>query len=164
MKIYTTLNNEKYDLDNLSVLHKKFIIKIFIYYKKRPEWNKFANHWLKEGLKVWKNTNKKLVVNLPIFRVCQDLESRLGIREGYIKEPDYRDELLKIIEEYPSRYKFCKKVGIDEAFLSNILRKKKNISMTKLQDLIHKIGYVVAFVKRENVAGRYFPRHRAIEK
>ena len=88
MKIYATLNNGKYDLDALGAQHRHFIEKVIHYYKKNPDWNKFANYWHREGQKVWKNGNRREVVKLPIFKVCQDLESRLGIKQGYTKEKE----------------------------------------------------------------------------
>ena len=151
MKLYTTLSNGKYDLDTLDNSHKDFIEKIIHYYKRNPNWNNFANYWHKEGQKIWKNKNRKEVVKLPIFKICQDLESRLGIKQGYVRQADYRDELLKIIEEYQSRYQFCRKTGIDEAFLSHILSKRKNLSIVKLQELLEKLGYEITFTKREHV-------------
>lgn len=64
---------------------------------------------------------------------------------------DYRDILAKIIsEKYSSRYQFCKTIGIDEAFLSNVLSKKKHFSLKNLEDILEKIGYEIDFIKKKS--------------
>lgn len=62
---------------------------------------------------------------------------------------DYRDLLAKIIsEKYLSRYQFCRVIGIDEAFLSNVLNKKKHFSLKNLEEILAKIGYEISMVKK----------------
>lgn len=148
MKQYTTLHNVVYGLEGLSNLHKVFIKKVFAYYKRQPSWNRFSNYWIKEGQKIWKDMNRKDVVKHPTFKICRDLESRLGIAQGYVRKTDYRDELLRIIDQYPSRYSFCKAVEMDETFLSHILSKRKNLSITKLQEVLEKTGHEMTFTKK----------------
>ncbi len=92
MKYYVTLHNIKYDLDSLSSPQKSFVKKIISYYKKKPHWNKFSNYWVGEGNKIWKKMDRKEVIKHPTFKICQDLESRLGIEQGYIRQTDYREE------------------------------------------------------------------------
>lgn len=149
MNRYTTLNNATYDIQSLSTSQKRFMGSVLSYYRKKPHWNEFSNFWTREGRKTWKGMDKKEVVSQATFKICQDLESRLGIEQGYVRPSDYRDELLKIIGQFPSRYQFCKKMGIDEAFLSHILNKRKNLSITKLQVMLDKLGYRITFTETE---------------
>ena len=64
---------------------------------------------------------------------------------------DYRDILAKIISEnYSSKYQFCKATGMDEAFLSNVLSKRKHFSLKNLEDVLEKIGYEIDMVKKKS--------------
>jgi len=87
---------------------------------------------------------------MPIFRICQDLSSRLGIKQGYIRKDDYRDKLLEIIDSnFRSRYEFCKKVGIDEGFLSKVLRNQRSLSLDNLLRILGAVGYEIEFKKKK---------------
>ena len=77
------------------------------------------------------------------------MDSRLGIKQGYTREPDYRDLLDDAISmHFQSRYQFCKLMGVDEGDLSSILQKKKNFSVKRLQDILDKMNYRIALVER----------------
>ncbi len=151
MKYYKTLHDIEYDLDSLSSPHKNFIKRMISYYKKNPHWNVFSNHWINEGRKIWENMKRKDVIKHPTFKICQDMESRLGIKQGYVRQTDYRDELQEIIDRFPSRYQFCKEVGIDETFISHVLSKRKNLSIIKLEGLLDKLGYTLTFTKKQEM-------------
>lgn len=151
MRYYITLRNVEYDLECLTPPQSEFIAEIVRYYKGKPRWNKFANRWVQEGKKIWNGMTRKDVVRHPTFKICQDLESRLGIEQGYVRQTNYKDELLDIIEQYRSRYQFCKKMGISETFLSHILNGRKNFSITKLEELLDKLGYEITFTKKQAV-------------
>lgn len=149
MKIYTTLENEKYDCDQLTPAHKAFLAKVFRYYARKPSWDKFANFWLSKGNELWKGIKGKELVNLPSYKICQDLEARLGIEQGYTREKDLRDELEELVESnFVSKYQFCQVTGIDQGFLSNVLKKRKNFSISRLETALHKVGYKLA-IQRE---------------
>ena len=157
MRYYITLHNEKYDLESFTPIQKRFIKEMIKYYKRNPHWNEFSNHWIKEWKRIWKGMGRKDVVKHPTFKICQDLESRLGIEQGYVRQTDYRDELLSIIDQFKSRYQFCKKTGISETFLSHILSKRKNLSITKLEEMLDKIGYEITFTKKHTAIGDKVP-------
>ena len=151
MKIYKTLSGEVFDLDFLPAQHREAYEEIKDYFDEQPHWNDFANFWLSK-LKSIVNSSGEKLSETALFRVCQDLESRLGIQQGFIRRADYRDILRDIIEvEYTSRYHFCKVTGIDEGFLSNILSNKKDFSIAKFQEVLHKLGYELAVKKKEPV-------------
>jgi len=149
-RFYETIENEKFDTKVLSDLGYKFLKKIMKYYSEKPDWNVFSNYWLKEGQKIWGRTPKREVVDLPIFRICQDLEVRLGIEQGKTRLPDYRDELVALIDkEFESHYKFCKKVGIAQDTLSRILNKRREPSLRLLQIILDALGYKISFQKKQ---------------
>ena len=77
------------------------------------------------------------------------MESRLGIEQGCVRNADYRDRLAEIIsEEFSSRYQFCKKAQVDEAFLANVLKKKKDFSIKKLEKILEDLGYELEIKKK----------------
>jgi hypothetical protein len=147
MKIYKPLNGEEFDLDALPSNHQEIWRDVEKEFNKSPGWNDFSNFWRGRMTSLVRNGNRSQVAAAPIFKICQDLESRLGIEQGYIKKGDYRDSLEMLIDrEFPSRYAFCKKAEIDEAFLSHVLKKKRNLSIAKLQEVMENAGYSVRII------------------
>ena len=65
-------------------------------FKSHPEWTRFGAWWMKELAR--KGIGKKS----PLFRICDDLEARIGIAQGKASPPDYRHYLVDFIDE---RYK-----------------------------------------------------------
>lgn len=148
-KVYETLENEKFDIKILSEQEFKFLKKVMKYYSEKPDWNVFSNSWLKEGQKVWGGMPKREVVDLPVFRICQDLEMRLGIEQGKTRMPDYRDDITALIDKkYDSHYQFCKKAGIAQDTLSRILNKRREPSLHLLKIILDTLGYEISFQKK----------------
>jgi len=148
-KVYETLENEKFDIKTLSEQEFKFLKKVMKYYSEKPDWNVFSNYWLKEGQKVWGGMPKREVVDLPVFRICQDLEMRLGIEQGKTRMPDYRDDITALIDKkYDSHYQFCKKAGIAQDTLSRILNKRREPSLHLLKIILDTLGYEISFQKK----------------
>lgn len=148
MKIYTTLENEKYVWNQLTERHKKYLSAVLRYYAKEPSWDEFSHYWLSKGIELWKGIKGKELVELPVYKICQDLEARLGIKQGYTRQRDYRDDLEEMIAaNFSSSYKFCQITGIDQGFLSNVIKKRKNFSITKLELALHKVGYRITIQK-----------------
>ena len=142
MKTYTTLENEKYYLEQLPPKHQEFLTEVLRYFDQAPPWDDFDQYWLSRGKKVWGRKKWAQIIELPIYKICQDLEALLGIKQGYTRERDYRDELQEMISRnFSSCYQFCRVTGIDQGFLSNVFKKRKNISITVLENALHKIGY-----------------------
>ncbi len=79
--------------------------------------------------------------NSTIWKICEDMGSRLAIKQGYARRGDYRDELMDLIEsKYPSRYAFCREVGLDEGYLSRVLNKRQHFSVKKLEKVLDALG------------------------
>jgi transcriptional regulator with XRE-family HTH domain len=96
--------------------------------RKAGGWNRFATWWLKAF------NESGLDDHSPVFRVCRDLEARLGIAEGKVARPDYRDYLADLIEErFGSRYRFCEATGIDPGQLSRVFTGKADLSAELLR-------------------------------
>ena len=148
MYIYKTLNGEVFDLDKLTNKEKRIYAELKRHYDSNTEWTAFSNLWLTKIRKSFKNEDPSLVVQTPIYKICQDLGSRLGLKQGYTKEPDYRDLLVDIIgSHFKSQYEFSKIVGIDPGYLSCVLAKKKHLSMEKLEEILGRTNYRIAFIE-----------------
>ena len=66
-------------------------------------------------------TKTRLSGKSPAYRICQDLEARLGIDQGSVSPPDYRDFLADLIDaQFGSRQEFCRAAGVDAGQLSRV--------------------------------------------
>jgi hypothetical protein len=105
---YRTITGRRLDVGELDASEGRFLAAVQERYERDPEWSVFASWWsasLREA---------GIPRTSPAYRICQDLEARLGIAQGAVAPPDYRDYLADLIEErYGSRYRFCKETGVD---------------------------------------------------
>jgi transcriptional regulator with XRE-family HTH domain len=63
---------------------------------------------------------------------------------------DYRDKLRTLLDELHAkdgitRYRIAKQSGISEQTLSNVMHKRRNLSLDALQKLLTSIGYELDF-------------------
>jgi transcriptional regulator with XRE-family HTH domain len=70
---------------------------------------------------------------------------------------DYRDKLHDLLEslhknEGLSRYRIAKQSGISEQTLSNVMHKRRNLSIDALQQLLTSLGYEIEFIKSKSIA------------
>ena len=152
MNYYRTLDGEVFNLDELTEQQKLIYSEVKAFYDTNPEWTLFSNFWMAKIKEAFASEEPGSVVKEPIFEICQDLDSRLGVRQGYMREPDYRDLLADIISRhFKSRYQFCKEIGIDEGFLSAVLARKKHLSIEKLQEILDKLDHRIIFVEKVGV-------------
>lgn len=148
---YRAITGRKYDLEALSVEERDFLRDVMVLYREKPSWAVFSRRWAELGRKtIWKG--KKLPVGMPLYRICQDLAARLGIAEGRVAPPDYRDRIADLIESrFRSRYEFCKKTGIDEGHLSRVLGSKKHLAPETLFKVLEVLGVEIELVERDDV-------------
>jgi hypothetical protein len=155
MHIYKTLNGEVFDLDKLTDKERKIYKELKSYYDSNQEWTAFSNLWFAKIRRAFKDEKPSVVVQTPIYKICQDLDSRLGLKQGYTREPDYRDLLIDIIgSHFKSQSEFSKTVGIDPGYLSSVLAKRKHLSVEKLEQILSKTNYQIAFIERFESEGR----------
>lgn len=70
---------------------------------------------------------------------------------------DYRDKLHDLLDDLHrrdglSRYRIAKQSGISEQTLSNVMHKRRNLSIDALQQLLTSLGYEIDFVKAKSMA------------
>src|SRR5205809_1054337 len=76
--LYRTITGLTLDLSKLTREERPFIAYMHAYYKNSVEWSKFAALWAREFDK------RALKQDGLAYRICQDLEARLGIAQGKV--------------------------------------------------------------------------------
>ena len=148
MNIYVTLNGEFFDFNKLTEVEQELFSRMIQDFEQNLEWAEFKNLWMKEIKKAFLKEEITNIVEMPIYKIYQDLGSKLGIKQGYTRDSDYRDLLKDLINlKYASRYQFCKQTGFDESYLSNILNKRRELSIQKLEQILKTMGYRIEFVE-----------------
>ncbi len=143
---YKTITGRPFDLRKLTVEERRVLAYVILLYRERPEWTTFANKW-----QAWLRESG-LPHTSVVYRICQDLESRLGIEQRMVAPPDYRDFLSDLIEmRFGSRYRFCKEAKIDPGHLSRILAGKSNVSLDSLGQMLAALGAVLVVRPEEDV-------------
>ncbi|MBA2447104.1 MAG: hypothetical protein H0V51_03665 [Chloroflexi bacterium] len=152
--IYTTITRRGIDLEPLSSEERAFLARLEVLFRKRPDWDEFARAWGELGrAMLWKEGT--VPVGHPVYRICQDLEMRLGITQGLVAPPDYRDQLVDLIEErFGSAYRFCQATGIDQGHLSRVLAGKKHFSQETFAHVLEALGVEIVLMDRAEVAER----------
>lgn len=152
VEIYRTLTGRRIDLASLTQPEREALAAVRALYRRRPTWDEFAQEWISIARSRAWSGEKKIPVKSTLYRVCQDLELRLGIAEGQIAAPDYRDRLADLIaERFESRYAFCKTTGIDQGNLSHVLAGRKHFSPETLFRILEALGVQIELVGREDV-------------
>jgi|GEM_PF-1195099 len=161
---YKTLAGRIFQLDNLNSLEKDFLREVLELYSSRPSWESFSQDWmLLARERLWKDV--PFPTDHPLWWICRDLAARIGISEGRVAPPDYRDRLAVLIEErFKSRYEFCQKTGIDEGHLSRVVSGKKHFSPETLAQILVALDVQLDFVHKQDVLqypiGRFLRRDR----
>ncbi len=143
---YKTITGRAIDLSDLTAKERAFAQEAFAKFKSEPEWGSFVGWWGPRFVKAGLKKDSK------IYRVCQDLEARLGISQGKVAPPDYRDSLADLIEAaYGSRYKFCKQTGFDPGQLSRVLNRQGDLSIQSLNEILKKVHGALMVVPEEDI-------------
>ena len=150
---YKTLTGRQVDLSLLNEREQKAAAVLIETWRKNPDWEVFS----RRAQAVLKETLGGLpggeVVIHPLYKVAHDLEMKLGIAQGKVSSPDYRDYLLdKIEERFGTRYSFCRETGISEAFLSQVFAGKKDVSLPMLRRMAKALGLELALLPASDIA------------
>lgn len=131
MRVYKTITGRRILLSKLNKAEKNLLALVARQYKSRPEWTRFAAWWNAEF------NGTGLGTASVIYRVCQDLEARLGIDQGKVSPPDYRDFLADLIDtQFGSRQEFCKATEVDPGQLSRVFAGRSDLSIKALQKVL----------------------------
>src|SRR5438552_3776211 len=122
--IYQTITGGRISLSGLSDVEYVFLDMVAKKYNARQDWTRFAAWWNA------KFKTSGLSTASVVYRICNDLEARLGINQGKVSPPDYRDYLAELIDtQFGSRQEFCRATGVDPGQLSRVLASRDNLSM-----------------------------------
>jgi transcriptional regulator with XRE-family HTH domain len=155
-RTYSTITGRVLDLGGAGPDESEFLTAVLESYATGPEWSKFAAWWAEEFQR------RGLPQESPAYRVCQDLEARLGIAQGKVAPPDYRDYLADLIEErYGSRYRFCKETGVDPGHLSRVFASRSELSVQNLQRILETLHAALVIQPAEDLADRVSPERGA---
>ena len=145
---YEDLSGRRWSLSSLTPRERRFLRSFVRRVNEGVSWSDLCGSWRVKLLKLFHGLSRKDVVRLPLYALCQDIESRVGIDQGFFRQRDYRDDLAEMIQrKFPSRYRFAKRARIDEAMLSRVLHKKAHLSIDKLESALVPLGYRVALVR-----------------
>jgi transcriptional regulator with XRE-family HTH domain len=130
-RAYETITGRRIALSKLTKPERKFLAAVGQKYKSAPEWTRFAAWWYGEFAR------SGLKSDSPAYRICQDLEARLGIDQGKVSPPDYRDYLADLIDtQFGSRQEFCQRTGVDPGQLSRVFGGRADLSIRALQSVL----------------------------
>src|SRR5438874_3988072 len=128
---YQTITGRRLPLSKLSRSEKDFLSRVRQKYHAWLGWTRFAAWWNAEF------TRAGLSTKSPVYRICQDLEARLGIHQGSVSPPDYRDFLADLIDgRFGSRQEFCQATGVDPGQLSRVFAGRADLSLRALQKVL----------------------------
>lgn len=149
---YDTITGRRLDLGGLDCAERDFLAVVQRQYKTQPEWSEFAAWWSGQFREA------ALSENSLAYRICQDLEARLGISQGRVAAPDYRDYLADLIEErYGSRYRFCKETGFDPGHLSRVFAGRAEVSLRSLQQVLEGMHASLVIKLEEDLSANFSP-------
>jgi len=150
--IFETLIGKKLVLNGLSEKEKKLLQQVQERFRTSPEWTEFTSWWIDQL------NRSGLSMNSVVYEICQDLEARLGVTQGKVAPPDYRDYLADLIKErYGSFYKFHQETGIDRGHLSRVLAGRSDFSIESLREILRNLGAVVVIRKIEDFPVQFTP-------
>jgi len=147
-KPYADLAGRRWDLSALSAKDRRLVRSVVTRANKGTAWPELSSHWRRVLFELYRHLSGKELVRLPVYAICQDIASRVGIEQGYFRQRDYRDDLVELIAKtHESRYQFAKETGLNQAFLSRVLSKRAHLSVEKLEKAAEALGYRVALVR-----------------
>lgn len=147
--VYVDLDGHEICLGHLDAEERKLLAGLRRRARTKPDWDAFDNYWTAAVPALYKSRGLplKAVPGTILWRIAQDLSSRLGLAAGLIQPDDYRDELEELIrEQFPSRRAFCQATGLSEDMLSHVLAGRKDLSIGTLTKALARIGYRLRIV------------------
>jgi hypothetical protein len=147
--VYQTITGRRMPMSNLTETESGFLEKVAKKYNSKQRWTRFAAWWNAEF------TGAGLSTSSVVYRICQDLEARLGINQGKVSPPDYRDFLAELIDtQFGSRQEFCQATEVDPGQLSRVLANRADLSMKVLQKVLEMLHAQFVIQTEEESAAR----------
>ena len=147
--VYLDLKGREISLVELTAAERSLIADMKAAAKKAADWSAFSNVWMARIADLFadQNLTRPQIRKTVVYRVCQDLDSRLAVSQGLARQPDYRDELAVLIEQrFETRRAFCEATGLSEDMLSHVFAGRKHLAINTLEESLHRIGYALHIV------------------
>src|SRR5436190_2497499 len=142
--VYVDLDGREICLEHLDAEERALLTRIRRRARTHPDWADFRNYWVRAVAEFYdaRRVPRKAARESAVYRVAQDLGSRLGIASGLISPDDYRSELEALIRaRFPSEEAFCKATGIAVEALSAFLAGRQDLPLNMLNAALARIGY-----------------------
>ena len=147
--VYLDLKGREISLADLTASERSLIADMKAAAKKAADWSAFSNLWMVRIADCYadQNLTRPQIRKTVVYRVCQDLDSRLAVSQGLARQPDYRDELAVLIEQrFETRRAFCEATGLSEDMLSHVFAGRKHLAINTLEESLHRIGFSLHIV------------------
>jgi hypothetical protein len=148
-KVYVDLDGREICLEHLDAEERQLLARLRRRARTNPDWDAFDNYWTTAVPHFYqaRGLARKAVPRTLLWRIAQDLSSRLGIAAGLVSPDDYQGDLEDLIrEKFPTRRAFCEATGISEDMLSHVLAGRKDLSLVALTRALERIGYRLRIV------------------
>ncbi|HZT83774.1 MAG TPA: hypothetical protein VFA26_26320 [Gemmataceae bacterium] len=145
-KAHLDLKGQPISLEGLDAEELQLVKDLAEHAEAHPDWNEFSNFWMARvgGFYAARGLSRQATQQTAAYRIGSDLASRLAIRAGLARPPDYRDELENLIHtRFRTRREFCEATGISEDMLSHVLAKRKHLAINTLVEALERIGYTL---------------------
>jgi hypothetical protein len=142
--IYVDLDGREICLGHLDAEERKLLARIRRRARTHPDWADFRNYWVRAVAEFYdaRRLPRKMTRQGAVYRVAEDLSSRLGIATGLIRPDDSRSELEDLIrEQFASERAFCEATGIAEEALSAFLSGRQDLPLEMLNEALERVGY-----------------------
>jgi hypothetical protein len=143
---YTDLHGQQLSLGELTKQERAALQRLRKLAAGSPDWMAYSNEFAAEMDKLRPSSGKsrREMTQTVVYRVGQDLGSRLGVAQGKMRPSDYRDELQQLIAtRFRTRREFCEATGLSEDMLSHVLAKRKNLAIDTLAEALAKVGFAI---------------------
>lgn len=143
---YVDLHGRVYALAGLDSEEQAVVKKLKRLAASNPQWHEYHNAWQPEVERLYspRGLSRREILETVVYRVGQDLGSRLAIAQGKARRSDYRDDLERLIlTRFKTRRQFCRATGLSEDMLSHVLARRKHLAIDTLNAALEKVGYTL---------------------
>jgi hypothetical protein len=138
------LDGREICLGHLDDEERKLLARIRRRVRTHPDWADFRNYWVRAVAEFYdaRRVPRKVARDGAVYRVAEDLSSRLGIAAGLIRPDDSRSELEDLIRQhFPSERAFCEATGLPDEALSAFLAGRADLPLEMLNEALERVGY-----------------------
>lgn len=151
---YQDLAGSEWDLRTLSAAERRLVQATLRQAQRGTDWPKLRNSWHQQLLRLHPGRPGRDLVRLPVYAICEDITSRVGIDQGYFRSVTIATTSSKSStnRSRPAIASQRARVWTRPSFLSRVMRKQAHLSIDTLDKVVAALGYRVALMRCEAVA------------